>query len=452
VTVSHEVTKLEHSSVRLTVTVGQEDVRSEYDEMVDGYIKTIQIRGFRKGKVPRDVLIRKFGDVLKDDVLEKIIEESLKEVLSGENFLEADRPLAYSKPQVEGTPKLDLEKDVTYSVIYDVFPHVQVGSWQGKEIEIPDVSIEEEDVDRELEELREQNAVVYDKGEGESAALGDVVTIDFWLRDPEGRVLEETEREDFACTLGSGNTPYKFDEDMVGMKVGETRDFEKTYPVEEEDKDLAGTTRKFRVKLKSLKVRNLPDLDDEFAQDVDEKFLTLEDLRKSIRERMEKALEIRRTNLQVDRILDNLIENSQVDVPQSMINLEMGVFSEGLAEAFGVDERAVKDTLASLSEDERKTRQQDTERRLKKRIIVATLLKDLGIEAGDEEVQAEIEKRVQEYGHDKEEARAYYENPSQRENLKDELQNQKLYRRLISETVIKIGEKQKYKDLIREGW
>jgi len=297
VTVTKEITRLEQSNVKLTLTIPRDDVCSEYDELISDYTKKIQIPGFRKGKVPRDILLRKLGDALKQDALGRIIEKGVGEVFKDESIAKEELPLPYSTPQVQEEPQLDLEKDLQFSVIYDVMPQFTVEKWEGLEAEIPDVSISDEDINRELEVIRDRNSIVLDKGDEEKAENNDVVTVNYCEIGDNGEVLAGTERQDFVFTLGSGYNQFHFDDEVLGMKKGETKEFEKTFPEDFIDKDLAGSTLKLRVTLTALKLKKLPELDDGLAQDVDEKFKTLEDLKNSIRERLSKNLEERRSGI-----------------------------------------------------------------------------------------------------------------------------------------------------------
>lgn len=258
-TISKEITRLEHSAIKLTITVNKEDLKAEYDQIVADYRKTLQIPGFRKGKVPETVLERKFGDSLKAETLARILDRSVTEIFEDPTFPEADRPLPYSTPEVQDEPKLDLEADLVFSVVYDVLPQITLGTWQGLAVAIPDVKITDEDIHRELEVIRERNAIVFDKDDEAGAATGDVVTIQYSELSDTGEPIPGTERQDFVFTLGSGHTIYHLDDDMIGMKRGETRDIEKTYPEDFYDMDLAGKTKKIRVGLTALKEKDLPD-------------------------------------------------------------------------------------------------------------------------------------------------------------------------------------------------
>lgn len=450
-TVSKEITRLEHSSLKLTMTVGKDDSLSEYDALISEYSKTIQIPGFRKGKVPKDVLVRKFGDALKGEVLGRIIEKSLTETFEGESFPPEDRPLPYSTPQVQGEPSLEFGQDLSFTVVYDVFPKITMGSWKGLEAEAPDAAVGDEDINRELEDIRERNAIVLDRDDNAKAAKGDVVTVNYCELSPEGQVLPGSEREDFAFTLGSEANIFKFDDEIKGMKKGESRDIEKTYPEDFADKDLAGKVKKLRVKLTALKEKKLPDLDDDLAQDVDEKYKTLADLKANIRERLTKSLERRLRDLSINSLLEKIMETTPVDIPESMIRIELESRWRNLARQFNIPPENL-DKLMTGPDQSRGALMEEWRpgavKALHSRLIVENLIKELALEAPDDEVEKEMEDMAAESGSSLEDVKKYYAAGSMKDYLKEEIKERKLFDRLLAENKIKKGKQVKYLDLI----
>jgi len=449
VTVTKEITRLEKSSVKLSVTVGKDDVRSEYDALLSEYTKSIQIPGFRKGKVPPDVLVRKFGDALKGEALNKVIEKSLGEIFDGENFTRGDRPLPYSTPRVEEEPKLDMENDLQFSVVYDVLPDVKVEKWEGIEIEVPDVSVTDEDISRELEAIRDRNSIVLDKDEEASAASGDVVTVDYCEIDDSGEALAGSERKDFSFTLGSGLNIYKFDDEIIGMKKGEVREFTKTYPDDSKD-GLAGKTIRLKVTLTALKEKKLPDLDDDLAQDVDEKYETLDDLKNSIREKLGKELENQLRSIKLNNLLEKIMENTPVEIPESMLRMELDSRWRNLARRFNTDSDGLYKVMGNSTEQAEsiiESWKPDALRALHSRLIVETLIEELKLEATDDEVEDEIERMASENGSNPEEYREYYKGETMREYLKEDIKERKFFDILLEKNIIKTGEKVNYLEL-----
>ena len=453
-TVSKEIARLEKSSVKLSVTIGKDDVRSEYDGLLAEYSKNIQIPGFRKGKVPKDVLVRKFGDALKDEALGKIIEKSVAEIFEDEAFPREYRPLPYSTPKVQDEPKLDLESDLSFSVVYDVLPAVKVEKWQDIEVEISDVSITDEDLNRELDAVRDRNAIVLDKNEGEAAAKDDVVTVNYSELNDSGEAVSGSEREDFTFTLGSGYNIFKFDDDVIGMKKGETKEFTKTYAEDFDEKELAGKTKKLKVSLTALKSKKLPDLDDDLAQDVDEKFKTLDDLKNSILERLNKDLDRRQKNMKINALLEKIMEATPVEIPESMLRLELDSRWRNLARRFNTDSAGLYKIMgnsASGAESIIEGWKPDAVKVLHSRLIVETLMEDLKFEAQDEEVEKELEKIAGESGANLEEVKKYYESEQMKEYIKEDIKEQKVFALLLEKNTIKAGKKEKYIDLISKN-
>ena len=447
--ITKETTRLEKSSMKLSITVARDDVRSEYDDVLSTYTKSIQIPGFRKGKVPREVLVRKFGDALKGEAMGKVIEKAVETIFDDETFPRENKPLPYSTPRVEDEPKLDLESDLSFSVVYDVLPIVKVEKWQDLEVEVNDVSIGDEDLERELDGIRERNSVVLDKNDDEAAAAGDVITVSYCEIGEEGEILANSEREDFTYTLGSGGNIYEFDEEITGMKKGETREFTKSYPGDHET--FAGQTKKLKVTLTTLKIKKLPDLDDDLAQDVDEKFKTLEDLKNNILERLNADLDRRLKDLKVSKILEKIMDSTQVEIPESMLRIELDARWRNLARRFNTDTNGLYKILGASSEKAESIIEgwkPDAIKALHSRLIVETLIEELKLEASDEDLEKEFERLAASSNTDIEEVKKYYENEQMEEYLKEDIKEQRFFDILIDKNTVKTGVKTKYIDLI----
>jgi trigger factor len=454
VPVSKEITRLEHSAVKLTLTVDKEDVRAQYDELIREYVKTVQIPGFRKGKVPQEVLERKFGSALKEEALNKIFGKTITEVFEDESFPKDDQPLPYSTPRLDEEPTLDFDKDLSFSVVYDVLPKLNVGPWKGLEVEIPDVTVTGEDLDRELAKIRERNALVFDKDEGAAAEKDNVVTINYCELDGEKNPIKGSEREDFVFTLGSGYNLYQFDDDITGMKKDETKDITKTFPEDYTHTELAGKTLTIRVSLSALKEKKLPDLDDDLAQDVDEKYKTLDDLKSSIRERLEKNLEKHIRELTISGILEKVLETTPIDLPESMLRIELDSRWRNLARRFGVSPEELEKNLQKTGqepEDIRSGWKEDAEKALKSRLIVETLMRDLKLEASDEECAKEIESLAAGSGSPVDEVKKYYEQENVKDYLIEEIKERKLFDIFLAENKAKKGKSTKYLDLLPDN-
>ena len=446
--VTKEITKLENSAVKLTVTIPQKDVAAEYNESVAKYAKNIQIPGFRKGKVPASVLERKYGEMLKADAAGELIEKALGEIFESID----EKPLPYAQPSMEEAPILDITKDLTFTVTYDVFPTVKIEKLDGIAIEEPVVEIGEEELNTELQQIRERNAMVVDKKDDEAAAKDDIATVNYCELADDGSELEGTQRQDFVFTIGSGQNIFKFDDDVVGMKKNETKEITKTYDADFEDKDLAGTTKKIKVTVTALKIRNLPDLDDELAQDVNEKYNTLEDMKTDIKRNMEAIKERRVNEIKSNALLEQLVEKNQFDLPKSMIRAELDHRWRMMAQQFGTTTEQLDKLVASSGQSKETMLTEwtgDAEKMLKSRIVVESLLKDRNITVTPEEIEKEMENIAEKSGVSVEEVKKHYADPRSKEYLIDDTKEQKLYSQLFAEVKVTKGDKIAFADLFK---
>ena len=449
-----KIEKLENSAVKLTVTVPQKEVQDNYNQIVNKYAKTIQIPGFRKGKAPVAVLERKFGEALKADIASDIIEKALEEVFSDiDKNDEANRPLPYAQPKMDEAPKLDVNSDFSFSLTYDVMPQVDVKHIESVTIKEPQVKIGEAELKEELEAIRERNSVVIDKKDTEAAAKGDIATVDYWEIDDDGKEVDKSKREDFTFTIGSGQNIYQFDDDIIGMKKGETKTLTKSWDKEYEDKELAGKTKKIGVTLKTLKLRKLPDLDDELAQDVNEKYKTLADMKADITKNLEAALANRLREIKANALLEQLVEKNPITLPKSMLDAEIDARWRMTAQRFQTSPEQLEKLVASSGQTKEEMLKQwagDSEKMLKSRLIVENLLKARNIAVTPEEVEAEYAKIADGAGISLEEVKKHYADASKKEYLIDDMKEQKLYAQLFEQVKITKGDKTTFADLFKK--
>lgn len=449
--VNREITRQEKSSVKLTLTIPQAEVQSQYDTLIKKYAGQIQIPGFRKGKAPVHVVEQKIGEAVREENLGTVMETALQEVFQSEDFPREDLPLAYSTPSLAEEFEKDFEKDLSFSVVYDVFPRVSIENWKGYEVQVPDVNVDKAAIQSELEAIQERNAIVIDKNEGEGAKNGDILTVNYAELDEEGQIIPGSEREDFVFTLGTELNIYKFDTELEGMKKGETKEFTKTFGPEENNKDLAGTTKKIRVSLTLIKEKQLPALDDELAQDVDERFKTLADLEDDIKKKLGEHLEKKLREIKISAILEKIIEKHNIDIPQSMIDMEMDGRWRNMARQFGMDVQQVKQLFAA-NQEQMETISQEwlaaAEKSLKARLIIESLINDLKLQASEEEVKDLVQQMADEAKVSVEEVNKYYATEQMQEQLLEEVKERKLQDLLIAENKIKKGKKTTYLDLM----
>jgi trigger factor len=453
VVASKNIERLEHSSVKLSVTVPSAESKKEYDAMLKEYSKSVRIDGFRAGHVPASVLERKFGDSLRLDAMGRILEKAVEEALKDADPKE--QPLAYSTPSLDGEPEFSVDKDFSFAVKYDVFPSIEVGDWKGIEVKKPVCEIDSEDEARELEDIRQRNAIVAEREASATAAKGDIVTVNFREIGPDGQTVTATEREDFTFEIGTGYNVYKIDDDMIGMKRDEEKTIEKSYPADFDYKELAGKTVKLAVKVTKIKEKKLPALDDELAQDVSEKYKTLADLKTDLRVQLEKRLADKLKQLEEKALVEGLLARSKVELPESMVAAELAMRLENLKRQMGIDNEEKLERLLSYSGktkaaliDEWKP---SAEKAITTRLAIEKLVEEGKYECSDADLEAEFARQASEASLSVDEVKAEYEKRGSMDYLRDRIKEDKLMAALLAAATVKKGDKVSFVDLLKDS-
>lgn len=441
-----EFKNLEKSAVELTVTIAKKDVAETYENTLKNYVKNAQIPGFRKGHVPANVLERKYGDSIKADTLGTLIDQSFDEIFKEET---ENRPLPYAQPTMEKAPELDMTKDLTYTVKYDVFPKVEVKDFAGVNVKEPQVTITDDDLSDELKTIQERNATVTEKKDG-VVEKDNIVTINYVEVGEDGKEIADTKREDYVFTVGSGENLYKIDDEVVGMKKDETKEITKNYKKDFENSDLAGKTVKLNVTVKAVKIRDIPALDDDFAQDVNDKYKTLQDMKDDLKKNMELAVSRRVKELKNNSLLEQLVEKNKFDIPASMLAAELDGRWRMMAQQFQTTPEQLDKMIAASGQSKEAMLNEwtgDSEKMLKSRIIVDSLIRARNISVTPEEIEEQYKRIADEGGMTVEEVKKHYEDPRSKEYLIDDTKENKLYDQLYKEVKVSKGDKISFKDL-----
>ncbi len=444
-----KIESLEGSSAQLTVTIDKDTAQKEYQSLLDKYSRTAQIKGFRKGKVPPRILEQKFGDSIKNEAEMSLIESGLKEAFEDVE----QKPLQFEPPELKDKVNLELGEDFTFTVTYDVYPDIQIGDYETIEVEKPQVSITAEDVNRELEQIRDQNSIVMNKEEG-AVENEDIVTIDHVELDENDEQIEDTRREDFTFTVGTGHNRYHIDEEIIGLNEGDEKVIEKEYPEDFEDSDLAGTSVKLSVTVKQVKRKELPELDDELAQDVSEEYETLDDLKKDINKRLKEYADQQVRRRMVDEILSKIVESSTIELPESMVNAELAASWRNFLNRSGMKEEQLLQFLQGQGrsrEDLHEEWKPSVVESVKTRLVMNEIREKENIETTDEEVDEEIKRQAENSNIDYEQARQNFEQAGMIDYIRNQIADRKLQDYLLDKVETKKGKKIKYLDLLQDN-
>ena len=439
-----EITKLEHSAAKLTVTVAKTDVEESYKSTLGKYAKQVQIPGFRKGHVPSNVLERKFGEQIKLEAAGELIDTVLNEIFQDDSEKE-NRPLPYAQPKMDEMPAFDTSKDFTFTVTYDVFPSVEIKDFNGISIKETQVTVGDDEVAEELKGLQERNAVVMDKKDDEAVEKDNIVTVDIAELGEDGKPVESTKRDGYTFTVGAEENLYKIDDKIIGMKKGETK--EVSTKVEKK-------TVKYSVKVTQIKIRNLPALDDDLAQDVSDKFNTLADLKADILKNLNIAKDRKVQELKVNSLLEQLMEKNPIEIPASMLQAELEGRWQMMAQQFQTTPGDLEKMVTASGQKKEDMLTQwtgDAEKMLKSRIIVDSLIRSKNISVTPEEVEAEYQKLAEANGISVEEVKKHYADPRSKEYFIDDVKEQKLYNEIFEQVKVTKGDKVKFADLFNNN-
>ena len=388
-----EIKKLENSSVELTLTLSAATIEEDYSKTIRDYAKKLTIKGFRPGKAPVSLVESKYGDAIREEVTFRLMEKNLTD--SYKDMDAKDRPLPYSTPELQNEEALLPFKpntDITYSVIYDVLPVVTLPEYKGLEIEYQARKITDAEVNEEIERLRQQNAMVIAKNG--PVAEGDIVTLDYAELDAEGNEMQANKRDDFTFTVGSSYNFYKLDKDIIGLKKGDETVIEKTYGDDSGmGTDYLGKTVRIKVAVKEVKVKEVPELDDDFAQDVKDEYKTVDDLLKATRKQLEDAAESDNKAAKLDAVVKAILEKTDVVVPKSMVEAQLESDWQNFISRFGMKEEDVMKIMGAQGgskEQFLETRRADTLQNIKAQLVIEQIKEDQKFEVSEEELAEEL--------------------------------------------------------------
>lgn len=405
--------KLENDRVKLEIEVDAERVETALQRAYRKVVRNISVPGFRKGRVPRPVLERMFGvEVLYEDAIADMVPEAYSAAVAETKIEPIDQP---DIDVIEIAPG----KPFRFTAEVQLKPEVKLGEYKGIPVTRRKRVVTDKMVEEILERYRESQAQLVDV-ERNTVEMGDYIRIDFEGYKA-GVPFSGGAGKDVPLEVGSGTFIAGFEEQLVGATVGEEVEVNVTFPDDYHVKELAGQPATFKVTVNSIKVKELPELDDELARDVSE-YETLDELRASIRQDLEKEFERRADELVRNDLVAAVAERAEVHVPHVLIHRE----SHNMAHEFlydlavnGISPEAYLSRNNLTFEDLEEQFEAEGEKRAKYALVIEAVAEAEGIKVSDEEIEAHIEELVGDS--DNEELRARYENEEVRERLASSL-------------------------------
>ena len=381
---SFEVETLEKSMVKLTITVSAEDFEKAVEKAYKNNKNKISVQGFRKGKASRAMIEKMYGagifyeeaaNDLMPDAYEKAVEESGLDIVS--------------RPEID-IVQIESGKEFIFTAKVAVKPEITLGEYKGIVVEKTDVSATEDEINAELEKAREQNARILTV-EDRPVADKDTAVIDF-EGFVDGVAFEGGKGENYELVIGSHSFIDTFEEQLIGKNIGEEVEVNVTFPEQYHSKDLAGKPALFKVTVKEIKVKELPALDDEFAGEVSD-FDTLEeykaDIRKTIEEKKQKDADL----MKEDTVIEKIIENSQMEIPEPMVDMQARQMAEEFAQRIqmqGLNMEQYFQFTGMNANSFMENLKPQAVKRIQSRLVLEAIVKAENITVSDEEIEKEF--------------------------------------------------------------
>ena len=389
---SVKVENLEHNMVKLTVTVPADDFSKALTQAYNRNKKNISIPGFRKGHAPQQLIEKMYGTgVFYEDAANILIPQTYPEEAESTGL------------EIVSRPEFDIEhiekgKDFIYTATAAVKPAVELGAYEGIEVKKQDVTVTDEDVDAEIKKEQEKNSRLVDAEEGAAVENGDTINLDY-SGSIDGVKFDGGTAEGQTLVIGSNTFIPGFEDQLVGVKAGEEKDVKVTFPAEYHAKELAGKDAVFACKVNKIQKKELPELNDEFAQDVSE-FDTMDEYRESVKSNLVSDKEKAAKNAKTNEAVDKLIEASKMDIPDAMVASQAEQMYEDFARRLQSQGIPIDMYLQYQGSTEAKFKEDIKPQALKQiqeRLVLEAVAEKADIKISDEDFDAEVKKIADQY-------------------------------------------------------
>ncbi|OGR07786.1 MAG: trigger factor [Deltaproteobacteria bacterium RIFOXYD12_FULL_50_9] len=412
---------------KLKVVLPAELVAKKIGDAYQALSGKVAIKGFRKGKVPQHILEKTHGEQLKQDVADKLVQDTYFDAL------EQVKLDAVVHPEIK---KHEYSEDgsFVYEAEVDVRPKFELGQYKGLAIEHPEVAVSDVEIDREINQLRRDMAPLRTVAGDRPAQLDDVAIIDFQAFDS-GKLIKQVGAVDYTVDLGAGRNGKEFEARIIGMKKGDKDTMEVPFPPSFPNPLLAGKKVEFLIEVKDVKERVPAALDDEFAKDVNEEFQTVADLKKSISERLLKQKKEAEEGDLSDKLMLKLLENNTFEVPNRLVAYEVNELINQFEAK--LKQQGMTLELAGVKTDDLvKQYRESAERRVRGDFVLKAIAKQESVTLSDEDIAQGFARIADEYGMTVDEVKKYFRKREELLPFMNEMLNEKILKLLREHAVI----------------
>ncbi len=388
---SVQVEKLEKNMAKLTIEASAEDFEKAIEKAYHKNKNKINVQGFRKGKAPRVIIEKIYGaEIFYEDAANEIIPEAYEKAAQ-ESGLEI-----VSRPDID-VVQVEKGKNFIFTAEVAVKPEVTLGSYKGIKVEKKEADVTEEEVMAQIDKEREQNSRTITV-EDRAVQDGDITSIDF-EGFVDGVAFEGGKGENYSLTIGSHSFIDTFEEQLIGKAIGDDVEVNVTFPAEYQAKELAGKPALFKVKIKEIKVKELPALDDDFAQDVSE-FDTLAEYKENIKATIKANKENELKTAKENEIIEKIIEGATMDIPEPMVDVQVNQMAEDFAQRIQYQGLSVEQYFQFTGMDAKKFMESlrpQAVQRIQSRLVLEAVAKAENIDVTEEELEKELTEMASKY-------------------------------------------------------
>ena len=389
---SLQVENLEHNMAKLTITVSAEEVEKALQAAYLKQRSKISLPGFRKGKVPRQMIEKMYGpEVFYDEAANHMISEAY-----GKAYDECELEIA-SQPTID-VVQLEKGKDFIFTAEVAVKPEVKLGEYKGLKVDKVSTRVMQKEVDEEIEKERERNARTVEVTD-RAVQDKDIVTLDF-EGFVDGVAFEGGKGENYPLTIGSGAFIPGFEEQLIGAEIDKETEVKVTFPEEYQAKELAGKEAVFKCTVHEIKAKELPELDDEFASEVSEEAETLEDYKAEVKAKIKERKENEGKEKKENQAVEQAVANAEIDLPAPMVNLQAKQMADDFARRIMQQGMSVEQYFQFTGLNEEKMMEElkpQAEKRIRTRLVLEAIVAAENIEVSDERLDEELQKMADSY-------------------------------------------------------
>lgn len=395
------IEKVSNLERRLNVALPKQEIETEVANRLKRLARQVRMHGFRPGKVPFKLVEAQYGGQVRREVLGDALQKTFGEAVRQQNLRVAGYPRFEPKAAAEPDQVEDAAKQVEFSATFEVYPEVALGDLAAVTIARPVVDIDDAAVDKTVEILRKQRVHYHDTER--PAQSGDRVTVDY-RGTVDGVAFEGGSGQDHTTVLGEGRLLAEFETQVTGMRTGETRTFELTFPEDYHGKDVAGKTAQFEVTLKKIAEPHLPNVDADFAKQLGIPDGDVAKMRADVKANLEREVRRRREARVKDQVMKALLETSTIELPKSLVGMEVERLMEGMRRDLAG--RGLKPEQMPLPAE---AFEPEARRRVALGLIVADLVKKENLSAKPEQIKAMVQDYAESYEKPEEVVRWYYQ-------------------------------------------